>query len=84
MPDRDGRPLRQGDRIITSSESKGLVIGELLYDEEAKKSYHIKIDGVDRPFYPLKPWRGGNNKHILNLTLYVQDQLDNGLLDLIH
>lgn len=84
MPDRYGNPLRAGDMVATTSESKGLVIGELLFDEDAKKSYHIKIEGQERPFYPLKPWRGGNNKHIVNLTLFVRDALDKGLLDLIH
>lgn len=84
MPDRFGRPLRKGDRIIHGSSNKGLLLGELVHDEETHKAYHMRVDGKERLYYPLKPWRGGNDRDMLNLTLYVQDQLDKGTLDLIH
>lgn len=66
-----------------ASSHNGIIIGELLYDEHTKKSYHIRVAGRDRPFYPQKFWREPNDRYMLNLTLYVRDQLDRGLVNLV-
>lgn len=82
MPDKFGRPLRSGDMVVYGSTQSGLKYGELKYDEEEKAKYHILIPERWRDEERIitrhyTKWvRGGKDNGIINLTAYVQAELD--------
>lgn len=78
MLDCRGKEMKAGDRVAYASTKYGLTFGELLYNVDAKKAYHIlKDDGA--MYYPQKPWRGQKDTEILNLTAYVEDEINGRL-----
>ncbi len=89
MPDKFGNPLRAGDRVLfTTVAHGGLQEGVLKYDEEDRIKYHIIVDHTypdGRVESTTKHYTrlDGNNHYIINVALYVKDQLDSHGLDLI-
>lgn len=92
MPDRRGKPLRAGDKVIYHG-AGGFWYGVLKYDEEERKKYHIITNDAINIFDEngkLVPaghkevtryfdkWPNG----IINMDAWAEDILDTGKVDL--
>lgn len=91
MPDRRGKPINAGDKVIYAGQY-GYVFGVMKFNEDDRKSYHIYINEhksvlqsddtyrteVQTVVRHYAKWPNG----ILNMTAWYDDMMRTGLLDL--
>ena len=76
MPDRFGKPLRAGDKVVYDSPKYGLVTGVLEADEEDYTSIRVRRDSDNQVHFLKKTWRKDQIQPIMNMTEWFKDEVD--------